>query len=299
MKLSFQACVQFSHLYRYFKEFKLTENMRTDPAEIEFSDYILRLGEGIEDNVTEINENSVMIPKKYLVHDIISLIERVFPNLGETTADWKELIEGTIYTPLNTHMQKINVICITRFPGERKIYISNDSIIQEDQKDAIPEEFLNSLTPSGMPDHELVLKQGAPVMLLRNLQASPNCSLRNGTRMIVRQLMERTVECEVAVGSYKGRKVFLPRIPMYDRSNEFPFTLVRRQFPLRVAFAVTINKGQGQENQRVGIYLPEPVFAHGQLYTAFSRGKRGENVSVYIKDNKDGFTDNIVYKELL
>ena len=142
MKLSFQACVQLSPLYRYFKEFKLTENMRTDPAEIEFSDYILRLGEGIEDNVTEINENSVMIPQKYLVHDIISLIERVFPNLGETTADWKELIEGTIYTPLNAHMQKINVICITRFPGERKIYISNDSIIQEDQKDAIPEEFI-------------------------------------------------------------------------------------------------------------------------------------------------------------
>ena len=104
---------------------------------------------------------------------------------------------------------------------------------------------------------------------------------------------------QVAVGTDKGTRVFLPRIPIYDRSNEFPFTLVRRQFPLRLAFAVTINKGQGQENERVGIYLPEPVFAHGQLYTAFSRGKRGENVSVYIKDNKDGFTDNIVYKELL
>ena len=101
------------------------------------------------------------------------------------------------------------------------------------------------------------------------------------------------------MGTSKGARVFLPRIPMFDRSNEFPFTLVRRQFPIRVAFAVTINKGQGQENQRVGIYLPEPVFAHGQLYTAFSRGKRAENVSVLIDDNKEGFTDNIVYKELL
>jgi hypothetical protein len=53
------------------------------------------------------------------------------------------------------------------------------------------------------------------------------------------------------------------------------------------------------DNQRVGIYLPEPVFAHGQLYTAFSRGKRGGDVSVLIEDNKEGFTDNIVYKELL
>ena len=111
--------------------------------------------------------------------------------------------------------------------------------------------------------------------------------------------MERIVECQVAVGVNKGKSVFLPRIPIYDRSNEFPFTLVRRQFPLKLSFAVTINKGQGQENKRVGIYLPEPVFAHGQLYTAFSRAKRGENVSVLIEDNKDGFTENIVYKELL
>ena len=288
-----------SPLYRYFKEFKLMQNMRTDPAEIEFSDYILRLGEGLEDNITEINENSVMIPQKYLVPNMNTLIDKVFPNLEEKTTDWNKLIEGTIYTPLNTYMQKVNAICISRFPGEQKTYISSDSIIQEDQKDSIPEEFLNSLTPSGMPDHELVLKLGAPVMLLRNLQAGPTCSLRNGTRMIVRQQMERTVECEVAVGTLKGERIFLPRIPMYDRSNEFPFTLVRRQFPLRVAFAVTVNKGQGQENQRVGIYLPEPVFAHGQLYTAFSRGKRGGDVSVLIKDNKEGFTDNIVYKELL
>jgi ATP-dependent DNA helicase PIF1 len=288
-----------SPLYKYFKKFKLGQNMRTDPTEIEFSEYILKLGEGREDNIQEINESSVKIPDKYLVPDMNTLIEKVFPNLEKKAAEPASLIEGTIYTPLNKNMKKVNFICITRFPGQKKIYLSNDTIMQEDQKDAIPIEFLNTLTPSGIPDNELVLKLGAPVMLLRNLQAGPKCSLRNGTRMIVRQLMERIVECEVAVGIAKGTRVFLPRIPMYDRSNEFPFTLVRRQFPLRLAFAVTINKGQGQENQRVGIYLPEPVFAHGQLYTAFSRGKRGENVSVFIEDNKEGFTDNIVYRELI
>lgn len=111
--------------------------------------------------------------------------------------------------------------------------------------------------------------------------------------------MERTIECEVAVGVDKGTRIFLPRIPLYDKSGEFPFTLVRKQFPLRLAFSVSINKGQGQENQRVGIYLPDPVFAHGQLYTAFSSGKRVEDVNVFIGDNNDRFTSNIVYKELL
>ena len=288
-----------SPIYQKFKEFKLTQNMRTDKAEVKFSEYILNLGNGIEENIKEISEYTIMIPNEYLVANSNALIEKVFPGLEKQSADCKQLIEGTIYTPLNTNMKKLNAICISRFPGSRKTYLSSDSLLQSDQQESIPVEFLNSLTPSGMPDHELVLKEGVPVMLLRNLQAGPDCSLRNGTRMIVRQLMERTVDCEVAVGSCKGSRIFLPRIPMYDRSTEFPFTLIRRQFPIRLAFAVTINKGQGQENERVGIYLPEPVFAHGQLYTAFSRAKRGESVSVLIEDNKDGFTDNIVYKELL
>ena len=132
--------------------------------------------------------------------------------------------------------------------------------------------------------------------------------------MIVVKMMDRVLECEVAVGTQKGLRVFLPRIPMHDRSNELPFTIVRRQFPVRLAFCLTINKvifwlqisvsipifqGQGQSNERVGLYLPSPVFAHGQLYTGFSRGKRKADVHVYIGENEDGFTDNVVYPELL
>ena len=70
-------------------------------------------------------------------------------------------------------------------------------------------------------------------------------------------------------------------------------------FFCRVCFCVTINKGQGQENERVGVYLPKSVFAHGQLYTAFSRAKKKENVKCCIGDNKEGYTKNIVYTELL
>jgi ATP-dependent DNA helicase PIF1 len=42
-----------------------------------------------------------------------------------------------------------------------------------------------------------------------------------------------------------------------------PFTLRRRQFPVRPAFAMTINKAQGQTLKMVGIFLPKPVFTHG------------------------------------
>ena len=60
--------------------------------------------------------------------------------------------------------------------------------------------------------------------------------------MIVIQMMERVIECEIAIGAQKGQRVFLPRIPMTDKSSEFPFTLVRRQFPVKLAFSLTINK---------------------------------------------------------
>ena len=89
------------------------------------------------------------------------------------------------------------------------------------------------MNPSGISDHLLSLKVGAPIMLLRNLQARPSVSLRNGTRMIVLQMMQRALEVEVAVGMNKGLQLFLPRVPQYDKSGDYPFTLVRRQFPVR------------------------------------------------------------------
>jgi len=72
---------------------------------------------------------------------------------------------------------------------------------------------------------------------------------------------------------------------------------------------MTMNKAQGQEFDHVGIYLPSPVFSHGQLYTAFSRAKSAREIKVEIcdadgqgklkKDSCDIFTKNVVYTEVL
>ena len=71
---------------------------------------------------------------------------------------------------------------------------------------------------------------------------------------------------------------------------------------------MSINKSQGQTFSKIGIYLPQPVFSHGQLYVAFSRVLKLENIKVKIEDypkqghlkgDKRVFTRNIVYKELL
>jgi ATP-dependent DNA helicase PIF1 len=83
---------------------------------------------------------------------------------------------------------------------------------------------------------------------------------------------------------------------------------------------MTVNKAQGQTIPNVGVYLPEPVFSHGQLYVALSRATTRSNIRILItptvekdvnkgkrkkklaedkKLEKDIFTKNIVYKEVL
>uniref|UniRef100_A0A8R1IC08 ATP-dependent DNA helicase n=1 Tax=Caenorhabditis japonica TaxID=281687 RepID=A0A8R1IC08_CAEJA len=66
---------------------------------------------------------------------------------------------------------------------------------------------------------------------------------------------------DVFGGSNKGKDTFVPRITCYEDKN-LPFHLKRTQFPVKLAFAISINKAQGQSFGRVGLYLPEDVFAH-------------------------------------
>ncbi|KAL4583321.1 hypothetical protein LXL04_007891 [Taraxacum kok-saghyz] len=95
---------------------------------------------------------------------------------------------------------------------------------------------------------------------------------------------------------------WIPLSPSDD--DMFPFKLRRKQFPVRLCFAMMINKAQGQTISNVGVYLPEPVFSHGQLYVALSRGISRGNTKVLVKSVEksnvdEGYTSNVVYKEVL
>ena len=119
--------------------------------------------------------------------------------------------------------------------------------------------------------------------------------------------MRNAIDAEIMLGQHAGKRVFLPRIPLCPSDDEmFPFKFKRKQFPVRLSFAMTINKAQGQTIPNVGVYLPDPVFSHGHLSVALSRATSRSNIKILVvQDKKDKsqsmktFTKNIVYKEVL
>ena len=130
--------------------------------------------------------------------------------------------------------------------------------------------------------------------------------------MILIGIGKRILRCRLVTGTNAGKEVNIHRIPFThsDDDLDFPLQFTRVQFPVKLAFALTINKSQGQTLPAVGIYLPQPVFSHGQLYVALSRCSNKDKIHVLIKDcdflqghfkERPGltFTRNIVYKEVL
>jgi hypothetical protein len=121
----------------------------------------------------------------------------------------------------------------------------------------------------------------------------------NGTRFIVRDMYDHSLDLESITGQGTDQRILLPRIDLTPSDSTLLFSFTRCQFPIRIAFDMTINKAQGQTLHKVGLYLPQPVFSHGQLYVAISRVSSSEKLKIQIISNNKIDTLNTVYKEIL
>ena len=146
----------------------------------------------------------------------------------------------------------------------------------EKQKKLYPVEFLNKMAGSGLPSHKLSLKKHQPIILLRNIDQ--HNGLCNATRLIIRDMHINFFDVEIAIGKFKGKRHFIPKFAITPSDQEHPVAIKRIQFPIRSAFSMTINKSQRSTLKKVGIFLNDPVFTHGQLYVALSRVASFEDI---------------------
>ena len=117
--------------------------------------------------------------------------------------------------------------------------------------------------------------------------------------MTIIQLSPTCIAVRILGGDFDGHSKLLPRIVLSTNEGELPFILERKQFPIRLCFAMTVNKSQGQSFQIIGIDLRTPVFCHGQLYVALSRVTSLNGLKVLLVPTASAITNNVVYSEVL
>ena len=294
-----RACIQQSFLWPRFKLLYLTENMRviSGSANMEFAQFpstmsylpalrgMIELPNGIESFCT-------------MQH----FCQAIFPNdlLAASCNDYTLLGDRTILAFRNDTVTEFNHELISQFPGQVHYF---DAVNSADINDAIseteelPMEYLQSINHPSLPPSKLILKLGAPVILPRNI--NPGEGLCNGTRMTIIQLSRTCIGVRILGGDFDGHCKLLPRIVLSTNEGELPFILKRKQFPIRLCFAMTVNKSQGQSFKMVGIDLRIPAFCHGLLYVALSRVTSLNGLKVLFAPRTSLKTDNVVYPEVL
>ena len=261
-------CINQSTLWGYFQIRKLSINMRVralgDQSLQDFDDWSLTVGNGEMENLNVPNNMVACTIVPNSSHNTNSegqsmeeFCSAVFPNLAENVGDPQWLDGRALLAVTNKEVNILNEVLTAKLPGNTDTLTSADQITNSQDLLNFSTEYLHSLCPNGFPSHVLRLKRNMPMMLLRNL--NPREGLCNGTRLIyVRCIDNKLLECKI-VGSM--RTVLIPRITFIptQRAGEFSIEWQRRQFPVRPAFAQTINKSQGQTLKMAGIWLRTQV----------------------------------------
>jgi len=315
------ASIRSSALWPCFSLRKLEQPMR-NVADLEYCNYVDSIGEDINQTrniqlqylkrINSVKEALQWLYPQSVLEDPLLCIQRSF--LATLNARVDEL-NGIVLQSLQGPTSKC-VITLLRRPSTSiliihlsiiEVYFSYD-VVKEDSEHPIQlhgdvlQDYLGMLFEPGIPPHQLELKVGAICTIQRNL--STEKGLVKNARVIICQLNRHSIKVAVLPRPNTTLKDLqeypLSKINFEFNPNRSSWTVLRKQFPLRLAYATTFNSSQGLTLDRMVIDLRQGVFAHGQLYTALSRIRhRDHGRALFSPTNLLGQTTNVVSRELL
>mmetsp|Transcript_38810 Transcript_38810/g.82805 ORF Transcript_38810/g.82805 Transcript_38810/m.82805 type:complete len:214 (-) Transcript_38810:436-1077(-) len=191
-------------------------------------------------------EDIVEVPSEMCLDSKEEVVDAVFEDFEANIGNADYFKSRVILAATNEIVNQVNKEMMERLPGEEHTFFSIDTVGDLDSATMYPTEFLNSLTLSGLPEHELKLKVNTPVILLKDMDIKRgHC---NGTRYLVKKIGQYVLVLHKlgAKEDDENKVLLLPRIPMRYGGRKFPVEVTRLQFPLKIAFALTTNKAKGQ-----------------------------------------------------
>jgi len=230
------------------------------------------------------------------------LCDQLYPQplLNNAVECHTALIQRAILAFRNDTVDDFNNLLVERMPAvEHRFEAANYVDIGEDAAVAEPfaVAYLLSISLASLPPSCLRLKIGAAIILLRNL--SPQEGLCNGTWMRVLGIRRNCLQIAIMGGKFDGKVCLLPRIKLTTSEEDLPFKLQRTQFPVRLCYAMTVNKSQGMSLEHVGIDLRTSAFTNGQPYVALSRVTSLNGLTLLPSDQTPTLTQNIEYPQVL
>ncbi|XP_015941394.3 uncharacterized protein LOC107466901 [Arachis duranensis] len=210
-----------------------------------FAEWLLKIGDGLAGD----GESIVHIPSDILIKNsetvLNDLIDFVYPDMLSNLSVENYFKDRAILAPTLDCVTDVNNKMTAGLPGQERVYLSSDSVCAKEgnmkfELDAFLPEILNGINCLGLPPHKLVLKVGALVMLLRNIDQTNG--LCNETRMQVRRMENHVIECKTLTGNKAGSIVLIPRLNLISNNETLPVRFQRRQFSIIMSFAMTINK---------------------------------------------------------
>lgn len=310
------ASIRYSPLWTRFNVRRLTIPMRaaSDP---EYATFIEKVGNGSVDFLAQSIPHGVSLIHLPIIqcfvvqyaHDepSLNILNFVFNNFSEPLS----MATCAILATTNKQVEQWNSIVQQYVPGPPVTLTSVDRFADTDNAahvemiGPLSDQLLDTFTSSDVPNHKLTLKVGDVVMLMRNLNNKDG--LTNNAKMIIRHIRPYSIGAQLL--STNTLHV-IPRIYFKFTPKDSPFAILRKQFPLRLAYCITINRSQGQELHRTLLDLREDTFTHGQLYVALSRVRHRDNIAVlvardqqhqlYLNERTPSATAlNVVFPELL